>query len=204
MRADPASAADRADSEKEKILNVPNLISFYRLANFPVLIWMAATGREHLFAIFFSINLVSDILDGLITRAFKLATRFGARLDSLADMSTYLTAFSGIYYFKWPDLRDHAVLLFTAIVFYLGTYAVSYLRFGKFPSLHLYSCKIGAYLQGFFFFALFVWGFHLWLFRVALIWGIASWIEEVAVLLLQKESGSDARGLYWVLKSKGA
>ena len=189
---------------KEKILNVPNLISFYRLATFPVLVWMAATGRERLFAIFFSINLVSDILDGLIARAFRQSTRFGARLDSLADMSTYLAAFVGIHFFKWPDLRGHAVLLFTAVGFYLATFAVSYFRFGKFPSLHLYSCKIGAYLQGFFFFALFVWGFDIWMFRVALIWGIVSWIEEIIVLLIQREMKSDARGLYWVLKTKSA
>jgi cardiolipin synthase len=117
-------------------------------------------------------------------------------------MSTYLTAFAGIYFFKWPDLRGHAALLFTAIAFYLATFAVSFLRFRKFPSLHLYSCKIGAYLQGFFFFALFVWGFNPWLFRVALIWGIASWIEEILVLMLQKRPESDARGLFWVLKSK--
>jgi cardiolipin synthase len=145
---------------------------------------------------------VTDILDGLIARAFKQSTRFGARLDSLADMSTYLTAFVGIHFFKWPDLRDHAALLFTAIAFYLATFVVSYARFRRFPSLHLYSCKIGAYLQGFFFFALFVWGFNLWLFRVALIWGIASWIEEIMVLMLQKRPESDARGLFWVLKSK--
>ncbi|MDB5105933.1 MAG: CDP-alcohol phosphatidyltransferase family protein [Fibrobacteres bacterium] len=187
---------------KEKILNVPNLISFYRLATFPLLAWMAATGRENLFAVFFSINLVSDILDGLIARAFNLSTKFGARLDSLADMSTYLTAFIGIYYFKWPDLRGHAPLLFTAMGFYFATYAVSYLRFGRFPSLHLYSCKVAAYLQGFFFFALFVWGFNPWMFRIALIWGMVSWSEEIIVLLLQRELKSDARGLYWVLKAR--
>ncbi|MEO6094533.1 MAG: CDP-alcohol phosphatidyltransferase family protein [Fibrobacteria bacterium] len=186
---------------REKILNIPNAISFYRLATFPFLIWLAATGREHLFTVFFSINLVSDILDGLIARAFRIATRFGARLDSLADSTTYLTAFAGIYFFKWPDLRDHAGLLFTAIGFYLAPYAVSWFRFGGMPSLHLYSCKIGAYLQGFFFFALFVWGFQLWTFRIALIWGIASWIEEILVLCIQKAPQSDVRGLYWVLKS---
>lgn len=186
---------------KEKILNVPNAISFYRLATFPFLLWLAWTGREHSFTVFFSINLISDILDGLIARAFGIATRFGARLDSLADTSTYLTAFAGIYRFKWPDLRGHSILLFTAIAFYLAPYAVSWFRFGAMPSLHLYSCKIGAYLQGYFFFALFVWGFQPWVFRIALIWGIASWIEEILVLCIQKEPGSDARGLYWVLKS---
>ena len=174
------------------------------MATFPLLIGFAWTGRERLFAIFFAVNLVTDILDGLIARAFKQSTRLGARLDSLADLSTYLTAFVGIYFFKWPDLRDHAALLFTAISFYLATFAVSFLRFRKFPSLHLYSCKIGAYLQGFFFFALFVWGFNLWLFRAALMWGIVSWIEEIIVLMLQKQLKSDARGLFWVLKSRAS
>jgi cardiolipin synthase len=185
---------------KEKILNVPNLISFYRLGSFPLVMWLAFTGNERLFTILFSINLVSDILDGLIARLFKQATRFGARLDSLADMSTYVTAGYGIHAFKWPELAPHSLLLFTAIGFYLLTYAVSFARFHKFPSLHLYSCKIAAYLQGFFFFMLFVSGFHAWLFYLSLLWGIASWSEEVAVLLIRKELKSDARGLYWVLR----
>jgi cardiolipin synthase len=187
---------------REKILNLPNLISFYRLASFPFILWMAYAGKEGMFATFFCVNLVSDILDGLIARIFKLSTRFGARLDSLADITLYLSAAYGIYRFKWADLGPHRALLYAALAFYLLPLLVSFIRFGKFPSLHLYACKIGAYLQGFFFFALFVWGFQSWLFHVALFWGMAAWLEETLVLLSLKEMQSDARGLYWVLKSK--
>jgi len=187
---------------KEKIFNLPNLISFYRLASFPFILLLAYSGREHWFAIFFSINLITDIADGLIARAFKLSTQFGARLDSMADITTYLTAFYGIFKFKWPDLAPHSALLFTAIAVYLLTFVVGLLRFGKYPSLHLYSCKLAAYLQGLFFFVLFVWGFQLWLFRLALLWGIASWLEEITVLMIAKEMKSNARGLYWFLKNR--
>jgi CDP-diacylglycerol--glycerol-3-phosphate 3-phosphatidyltransferase len=87
---------------------------------------------------------------------------------------------------------------------FLGTYIfsliVSFARFGKFPSLHLYSCKIGGYIQGIFFFVLFFSGYHAWLFYLAMVWGILSYIEETIILFLLPEMRSNSRGLYWVVK----
>src|SRR6185436_16879719 len=113
-------------------------------------------------------------------------------------------AFYGIFRFKWPDLSPHAPLLFTGMAVYLATFIVGFARFGRYPSLHLNSAKIAAYLQGFFFFALFAWGFESWLFHFSLLFGMAAWTEEIIVLFMLKELKSDARGLYWVLKAKSA
>ena len=66
----------------ENILNVPNLISLYRLLAFPVILFMALTGRENWFVILICISLVSDIFDGSIARLFKLQTNFGAALGA--------------------------------------------------------------------------------------------------------------------------
>ncbi len=186
----------------ERLFTLPNLISGYRLATFPLILWLAATGRETLFAVLFCINLISDILDGLIARAFNQATRLGARLDSLADITLYILAAAGMAKFKRADLAPHAVPLLLAFACYLLPIAVAFLKFGKYPSLHLYSCKLGAYLQGLFFFILFTWGFRAWLFHAAVAWGILSWLEETAALLMQKEMVSDAKGLYWILKTR--
>ena len=47
----------------ENVLNVPNFISLYRLLAFPVILFMALTGRENWFVILLCISLVSDVLD---------------------------------------------------------------------------------------------------------------------------------------------
>ena len=186
--------------EKENIFNVPNLLSFYRLLAFPVVLFFACSGNEKLFSIFLCINLVTDILDGLIARAFKLQTQFGARLDSLADIGTYILAFCGIFIFKWHYIGQSGILLWLFLGTYIFSFIVSLVRFGKFPSLHLYSCKIGGYIQGIFFFVLFYSGYYPWLFYLAIGCGIASYLEETIILLLLPEMRSNSKGLYWVIR----
>ena len=64
----------------ESVLNVPNLISLYRLLIFPVILYFALTGREQWYVILLCISLISDVLDGNIARIFKLQT-------NIADMT---------------------------------------------------------------------------------------------------------------------
>jgi len=186
--------------EKENIFNLPNLLSFYRVAAFPFILFFVYSGNERLFSVFLCINLITDILDGLIARAFKLQTRFGARLDSLADIGTYILAFCGIFKFKWFEISQSALMIWIFLGTYLLSYIVSIVRFGKFPSLHLYSCKIGGYIQGIFFFVLFFSGYYAWLFKLAMGWGIISYLEETIVLLILPEMRSNSKGLYWVVR----
>jgi cardiolipin synthase (CMP-forming) len=186
--------------EKERIFNLPNLLSFYRIIAFPFIAYMVYAGNVKLFSVFLCINLITDILDGLIARTFNLQTRFGARLDSLADIGTYILAFCGVFIFKWHEISPLAPLIWTFLGIYLLSIIVSFGRFGKFPSLHLYSCKIGGYIQGIFFFVLFFSQYYSWLFVLAMVWGILSYLEETIVLLLLPEMRSNSKGLYWVLR----
>ncbi|MFM7021885.1 MAG: CDP-alcohol phosphatidyltransferase family protein [Flavobacteriales bacterium] len=185
---------------KEKIFNIPNLLSFYRLLTFPFILWMVYAGEETMFATFLCINLVTDILDGLIARTFKLQTQFGARLDSLADNGTYILAFLGIYQFKMEELSDTVWMLWLFLAIFILGNLVSFVKFKKWPSLHLYSTKTGGYVQGIFFFCLFAFDYYPALFYGAMAFGYFSWIEEIVILLILKEMQSDVKGLYWVLK----
>jgi CDP-diacylglycerol--glycerol-3-phosphate 3-phosphatidyltransferase len=189
---------------KEKIFNLPNFLSFYRLLTFPFLLWMVLTEKEDLFAIFLCINLVTDILDGLIARVFKLETKFGAKLDSLADIGTYICAFWGIFVFKQAELGASIHLLWPFLFLFLAGVSVALIKFRQSPSLHMYSSKIGGYVQGIYFFILFAWLHVPWLYFMAIGVGYLSWLEEVIVLLVLKEPRSNVKGLYWVLKENRA
>ena len=185
---------------KEKIFNIPNLLSFYRLLTFPFVLWMVYAEEETLFAIFLCINLITDILDGIIARTFNLQTEFGARLDSLADNGTYILAFLGIYKFKIELLSGYIWMLWLYVTLFILGYLVSYLKFKRFQSLHLYSTKVGGYLQGIFFFILFAQTYNQNLYYAAMIIGYLSCIEEVIILLILKDLKSNVKGLFWVLK----
>ena len=146
----------------EKIpLNIPNLLSLYRLLSFPFVLFMAVNGFEYWFVVLICINLVTDILDGLIARVFTLKTEIGARLDSVADLGTFILAFIGILVFKLEDFAPHLISFLVFFSLLLFCYGLSFIRFKRFPSMHLYSWKIGGYIQGIFIFVLFIWGFNV-------------------------------------------
>jgi cardiolipin synthase (CMP-forming) len=186
----------------ENILNVPNIISFYRLIMFPVIAVLALAGNERWFVILLCINLVSDIFDGFIARTFRLTTRFGAALDNLADMGTYILALYGIYAFRWGDIGPHAWLLYLFMFVFVLSYMVAFARFGKIPGLHLYGAVAAGYLQGFFFFVLFVWGFSLWFYYIAVGWGVLAYTEKIIVLLRVDSIRPGIKGLYWLVQAK--
>lgn len=186
----------------ESVLNIPNLISLYRLLVFPLILFMALAGRETGFVVLLCISLISDVLDGNIARYFKLQTNFGAALDNLADICTYAMALLGLYVFKWTDIEPHAWLLYLFFGVFILSYLISFFRFGKIPGLHLYSAVSAGYIQGTFFFVLFVFGFYPWLYFLAIGWGIIAYTEKIFVLLKLDDIKIGVKGLYWLIKSK--
>ncbi len=186
----------------KKLLNVPNALSLYRLLSFPFVLFMALAGIEDLFVFFILFNLITDILDGVIARAFKLQTDFGARLDSLADVGTYILAIVGVFKFKFFDFEPHFYTFFSFIGLFIMTEIFSLLKFGKPPCLHLYACKLGGYIQGAFFFLLFAYGFYTGFYYFMVIWGILAFVEHLLVQILIDQMIPNQKGLYWVLKSR--
>ena len=186
-------------ADKENIYNLPNALSAFRLLTFPALIYLILTKKGDWFAILLCINLVTDILDGWIARAWKLQTALGAKLDSLADISVYIAAFWGVFTFKQVEIGEMVHWLWPFVGLFVIAHTISFIRFGKWPSLHLYSSKVGGYIQGSFFFVLFAFQYVEPLFILALVSGYLSWIEEIIVLILLKEYRSNVKGLYWVL-----
>ena len=186
---------------KNKI-NIPNALSFGRLLLFPVILYMALKGYEKTFALLIIISLVSDVLDGMVARMLKQTSEFGARLDSIADFSTYFLVFMGIWIFKRDDFAPHIVSFSIFIGLLFMALTLSLIKFGRFPSLHLYSWKTGGYIQGFFFFILFGFGFYEPLYYFMIVWGILAFVEHIIIQLMIPEMQSNAKGLYWVLRER--
>lgn len=182
-------------------LNIPNLLSLYRIVMFPIILFALFMEYEILFVWLICINLITDILDGWIARTFNMQTEIGARIDSIADVGTYIGALVGIFVFKYEAFEPHILPFYFFIGLFLMTNVVSWLKFGRFPSLHLYSSKIGGYIQGFFFFTVFMFDFYVPFYYIMVIWGIAAFSESIIIQLILKEMRSNAKGLYWVLKN---
>ncbi|MFZ0473461.1 MAG: CDP-alcohol phosphatidyltransferase family protein [Bacteroidales bacterium] len=190
--------------KKKEFWTIPNLITTYRLLMVPVILYFAISGQEKLFAIFLVINLVSDIIDGFIARRFKMETEIGAKLDSFADNFSYVLAFTGFYIFKIDDFGPHILSLIIFFSMLLMTVIVPLIKFRRFPSYHIYTTKIGGYIQGAFFICLFTIGFITPFYYFMIIWGILGAIECIAIDMVIPEMRSNVKGLYWVLKEKRA
>ena len=189
---------------KERFWTVPNLISMYRAAAAPVIAACLVLGLERWFFVLFTVSLISDIADGWIARRFNLRTKIGARLDSFADLLTYLLGVAGVIRFQLPVVSPppRTAAFFVFLAFYALLMITGFVKFRRQPSLHTYGFKIAAYLQSACIISVFLLRFNAPFYYFVLAWGTLACIEEIAILLLLTEPRSDVKGLYWVLREK--
>jgi cardiolipin synthase len=186
----------------ERFWTIPNILSLYRIIIFPFVLWLILSRNEALFAVFISISLVTDFLDGFIARKFKMQTNIGVKLDSWADLGTYILAFIAIGLFKWQQIKPHALMLYVFAGVLALSYAIVFLKFKGLIGLHTYLFKITGYVQGAFIISLFLWGFYLLPYYACLCWGTLACMEEIIIIFILKEPRVNVKGLYWVLKNK--
>jgi CDP-diacylglycerol--glycerol-3-phosphate 3-phosphatidyltransferase len=184
-------------SKKENIYNLPNLLSFYRLVSVPILFYIAYTGQEKLFFYWFLFNISTDALDGFIARKFNMQTRFGAKLDSIADFAMYLLAMYAMIHLKWEALQIYQISFFLIIFYYLFIDIFSLIKFKEIASLHLISSKINGVVQSLFFVLLFTTGFSKQYYWFMFVLASYSFIENMYYLIKLDKMRSDLKGFFW-------
>ncbi|MDF3028381.1 MAG: putative CDP-alcohol phosphatidyltransferase [Fluviicola sp.] len=187
--------------QEKNLWNVPNILSGYRILALPVLFYTLFSNNSHLFIILLSANLVSDILDGFIARRFNMQTEFGARLDSVADIGTYICAFTGMFYFHFGFIQEHVFEFSLMMAMYIIPQLISLIKFRRSASLHLYSNKITGYIQGIFIFTFFNFGNYPPYFYFMIVFSSLAYLEELVCVLYLDELRSNAKTLVHVLKS---
>ncbi len=81
----------RSKLTKDQILTIPNILSFFRLALIPVIVWLYVFAHEHVWtALVILLSSLTDIVDGFIARKFNMTSDFGKAIDPLADKLTQL------------------------------------------------------------------------------------------------------------------
>ncbi len=86
----------KASDVSNRVLTVPNLLSFLRLALVPVFLNLIIQGNDGLALIVLVISSVTDFLDGLIARTFRQVSRLGQLLDPAADRLFIFAALIGL------------------------------------------------------------------------------------------------------------
>lgn len=126
--------------------SLPNRITALRLAALPGLWILAALHETTLLAIGLSLAALTDVVDGIVARRTGRTTRFGRRLDSVAD---HLLTASTVVWLFWlrPDfVARERVALSVWAGFGLLVLLVGWVRFRQIGGLHLYSAKAAGVL----------------------------------------------------------
>lgn len=71
--------------DMDRILTIPNILSFSRLASVPVFVALFVTDRVDAAVILYAVGASSDFWDGWIARRFDQVSELGKLLDPLAD-----------------------------------------------------------------------------------------------------------------------
>lgn len=79
-----------------RILTIPNVLSFVRLLLVPVFLWLIIVGQDGAALLVLVFSSISDFVDGVIARRFGQITRLGQLLDPLADRLFIFAALIGL------------------------------------------------------------------------------------------------------------
>lgn len=89
-------AATKAGEVSNRILTIPNLLSFIRLLLVPVFLVLIVAGQDAWALIVLVFSSVSDFVDGVIARRFRQVSRLGQLLDPAADRLFIFAALIGL------------------------------------------------------------------------------------------------------------
>lgn len=182
-------------------MNIPNLLSLFRIVAAPFLLLAGWFEMPTFFFILFGMMLLSDVLDGMIARMLNQTSELGARLDSYGDILTYLSTPVAAWWL-WPDLlKGELYYIIAAIIIYILPAVFSLLKFGKLASYHTWITKISAVLMSAGVVVLL--GFeNNFLFHVAIYFLVIEMVENIAITLILREQKSDIYSIWHVWKER--
>lgn len=176
---------------------LPNILSLFRIAAAPFLILSGWLQLPVLFFLLFGLMFLSDAVDGYLARKLHLSSKLGAKLDSLGDISTYLSIPPAVWWL-WPDIiTDEAAYIIAAILIYIAPALFSLAKFGELASYHTLTTKISAVLMSSGLFLLLAFQLSI-VFHTAVLFLILEALENMAITHTLSAPRSDVRS-YWQL-----
>lgn len=125
-----------------KLSHLPSILVGMRFAIAPLLVFDALDHRTSFwFIIGYVIAVLSDIFDGIIARRLKVSTAQLRQADSWADICLYVCVAISTWLVYPQVIQAFQLPLLSAIAIQLTLFAISLIKFRKFPSFHTYTAK---------------------------------------------------------------
>ncbi len=145
--------------EKQKILNVPNVLTIIRMLLIPVywfVFFDGQPGHTYLALGIFIVASLTDLADGHIARKYNLITDFGKLMDPLADKLMVVSVMLSLAIKGWAPWAALIIILCKELLMVLG----GVLLYKK--GVVVYAEKIGKYAQATVVAGLILCFFHEW------------------------------------------
>ena len=177
-------------SPAQQFFSAPNLFTLLRLLLLPALVFCVWGKFQSLFLQLLAGSLVSDLIDGYLARRLNQSSELGARLDSWADTLTYFVISYALCVFK-PEVfwRLTDFIVVASIVFALST-ALSWIKFGCYPSYHTFLAKMTAAALAPAFYIVMLFEIDVYLRIVALLYLLSS-LEQIWITLRLRRAKSN-------------
>jgi cardiolipin synthase len=189
------------DNTEEKIINIPNTVSFIRILMAPVLFYFAFTQQPLWFIGTLLLAEFTDVLDGFLARTLNQITKIGSHLDSWGDFVIY-TTIAICAWILWPDILKRESVYFIIIVLCFTLPAlIGFIKFHRFTSYHTWSVKLAVAVTVISYILLFS-GLLDWPFRVAALFCLYAAIEEIAITMLIHHEHVDVRTVWQAVRYK--
>lgn len=182
-------------------MTVPNILSLSRIAMAPFLLVASYFGSEMLFFTFFSLMLISDVLDGYIARKLHQCSKVGSKLDSIGDYVTYMSVPFATWWL-WPEIiREEALYITVAITLFLVPGIIARIKFGQMVAYHTWITKIAAVVMSGGLVILLFTKSNL-LFHIAVYVMILEAAENLAITYVLNKPLANVRSFWHVLKNR--
>lgn len=141
----------------------------------------------------------TDWVDGKLAIMLDQRTRFGAKLDSVADATFYASVLLVTWWLKGDLLRTEGPLIVAALLAYAVNMAASLIKFRRFAAYHTRAAKTCWLLVSIAIIFIFA-DWSTWALRIASFGVILANLEETAITFVLKRPHVDVPSLYHALK----
>lgn len=131
---------------KTNLVTVPNVLSASRIFFLPLLFLLTFLKMDFSFLVLYIAVGSTDYFDGLVARKFDQTSEFGKTIDSVADIFFYLGTLAFIYLWFPYIVESLTTMLLVFFVFFLSSFAVSWIKIGKPILMHTSLLRLNAVL----------------------------------------------------------
>lgn len=169
------------------ISSIPNILSYIRLFMIPVLWIIYFYSTKELLAVMILITGVTDILDGFLARKLNMVSKYGSKLDSIADNSVAISMIYWTFNISPDIFTNHSSIIILWSSLLIMSTIIGVIKFGRIGNLHLYSSKAAAVFSYAFVVHAFLFRYSQLLFYVSISALIVAAAEILFIQLLRKD-----------------